>query len=286
MEHIGQVASMMLVCLILAFLIGIFFGWLLHQILGAKSSGTAVHDDSADRKRISELELALSAAQGRNKEFDLKTSDCEKNLAAAKNLASDTDVKLKAAQSKLSDYELRLAEAETRVKEVEVLLAASSPIAATAAVATGAVVAATLPPSTPTPLTTDLLLLVGLEHEDARRLIDAGVPNQAELLKQGASPTGRRELAVKANIESSRLLTWLNHVDLNRIHGVNEVMAELFEKAGVDTVNELSHRNVENLHKRIAEVNAEFKRLPISPTLEQVAGWIDEAKTLPRSLTY
>jgi predicted flap endonuclease-1-like 5' DNA nuclease len=82
------------------------------------------------------------------------------------------------------------------------------------------------------------------------------------------------------------VLRWANMADLFRIKGIGEEYADLLEAAGVDTVPELSQRNPDNLHKKIAEINEEKKLVRRVPTQPEVGGWVEQAKQLPRALTY
>lgn len=108
----------------------------------------------------------------------------------------------------------------------------------------------------------------------------------ADLLKAGATPRGRRELAEKTGISQELILEWVNLSDLFRIKGIGEEYSDLLEEAGVDTVVELSHRNAANLHAKILEVNEAKKLVRRPPPLASVEGWINEAKSLPRVIEY
>jgi len=81
-------------------------------------------------------------------------------------------------------------------------------------------------------------------------------------------------------------LRWVNRVDLFRVKGVGQEYADLLEAAGVDTVPELAQRNAENLYTRLGEVNQEKKLVRRLPALDQVKGWIEQARQLPRKITY
>jgi hypothetical protein len=54
----------------------------------------------------------------------------------------------------------------------------------------------------------------------------------------------------------------------------------------VDTVPELAQRTAANLYKKIIEINTVKKLVRKLPTEKQVADWIDQAKKLPRSISY
>jgi len=133
---------------------------------------------------------------------------------------------------------------------------------------------------------TKLLDVEGIGPAYAAKLAAAGVGSAEALLKEGATPKGRKVLAEKAGIADSLILEWVNHVDLFRIKGVASEYADLLEEAGVDTVPELAQRSAPNLFKKMVEVNEAKKLVRKLPTEAQVADWIAQAKKLPRTISY
>ena len=131
-----------------------------------------------------------------------------------------------------------------------------------------------------------LLKVEGIGEVYAQRLREAGIATTQVLLEQGASPQGRTRIAEKAGISGTLILEWVNHVDLFRIKGVGEEYSDLLEEAGVDTVPELAQRNPENLHQKLVAVNQAKKLVRRLPTQAQVSDWIEQAKRLPRVVTY
>jgi predicted flap endonuclease-1-like 5' DNA nuclease len=126
----------------------------------------------------------------------------------------------------------------------------------------------------------------GIGAKYAEKLTQAGVATTEALLKVGATPKGRKALAEKTGIGDALILEWVNHVDLYRIKGVGSEYSDLLECAGVDTIPELAQRNAANLIKKIVEVNQEKKLVRKLPVESQVADWIEQAKKLPRVVTY
>jgi predicted flap endonuclease-1-like 5' DNA nuclease len=120
----------------------------------------------------------------------------------------------------------------------------------------------------------------------AQKLRGAGIATTQALLEKGASPQGREEIAEKTGISETLILEWVNHVDLFRIKGVGEEYSDLLEEAGVDTVPELAQRNAENLYRKLVAVNQEKELVRRLPTQAQVSDWIEQAKRLPRVITY
>jgi predicted flap endonuclease-1-like 5' DNA nuclease len=133
---------------------------------------------------------------------------------------------------------------------------------------------------------TRLTKIEGIGPVFAEKLEQAGVSSIEELLDQGASPAGRKELTAKTDISATLILEWINRADLARVKGIGEEYADLLEASGVDTVPELAQRNPQNLYQKLGEVNAEKSLVRRMPGLAQVEDWVTQAKNLPRKVTY
>lgn len=120
----------------------------------------------------------------------------------------------------------------------------------------------------------------------AEKLQAIGIKTVEGLLKAGATPKGREEIAEQTGITKALILEWVNHADLYRIKGVGEEYSDLLEEAGVDTVVELATRNPENLYAKIIEVNAEKKLVRRPPSQSMVADWVLQAKDMDRAVFY
>ena len=126
----------------------------------------------------------------------------------------------------------------------------------------------------------------GIGESYAKKLEKAGLKTTEDLLKKGATPKGRKEIAKLTGISEKLILKWVNHADLFRIKGIGKQYAELLEAAGVDTVVELAKRVPENLLKKMEEVNKKKKLVRLLPFLKQVKKWVEQAKKLPRKINY
>jgi len=120
----------------------------------------------------------------------------------------------------------------------------------------------------------------------AQKLIAIGITTTNKLLKKGATPKGREELAKETGISGDLILEWVNHADLYRIKGVAEEYSDLLEEAGVDTVPELAQRNPQNLYAKLVETNDMKKLVRQLPSQRQVVDWVEQAKALPRQIHY
>lgn len=131
-----------------------------------------------------------------------------------------------------------------------------------------------------------LIDIEGIGPVNANKLAKAGIRSLEMLLKKGATPAGRKEIAKMSGIGDKLILEWVNLADLFRIKGVGSEYSDLLEEAGVDTVVELAKRTGANLFKKMEQVNAEKKLVRKMPTAGQVDGWVQQAKKLPRVIKY
>jgi predicted flap endonuclease-1-like 5' DNA nuclease len=133
---------------------------------------------------------------------------------------------------------------------------------------------------------TRIIDIEGIGKTHAETLTANGISTVEELLEAGSTPKGRKDLAEKTGISGKLILEWVNRCDLFRINGVGEEYGDLLEVAGVDTVPELAQRNPANLYQTIVEVNEEKELVRRMPSESQVEDWINQAKQLPRIVTY
>ena len=126
----------------------------------------------------------------------------------------------------------------------------------------------------------------GIGKKYAKQLEKAGIKTVEDLLEKGATKKGRNELVKRTGLSEKLVLTWVNHADLFRVKGIGKQYAELLEAAGVDTVVELSKRNPENLLDSMIKTNEKKHLVRALPYLKQVKKWVEQAKKLPRKISY
>lgn len=128
--------------------------------------------------------------------------------------------------------------------------------------------------------------IVGTDEDILNKLKEAGVYNTRHLLRAGASPAGRNDLAGRTGLDENQILRWVNRADLMRIRGLGEEYSELLEMAGVETVLELAQRNARDLRQKMLEINNEKKLVRRLPALKTVRYWTARAKKLPKIISY
>lgn len=122
----------------------------------------------------------------------------------------------------------------------------------------------------------------GIGPAHAAKLNAAGVKSTDQFLADCATPNGRTKLAATTGISDALILEWTNRCDLLRLNGVGSEYADLLEAAGVDSPTELAQRNPANLAAAMLKYNDEHKIVRRVPSEKEVAGWVAEAKSLPK----
>jgi len=126
----------------------------------------------------------------------------------------------------------------------------------------------------------------GIGPANATKLAKAGIRGIPTLLKKGATPKGREEIAAASGVAKEVVLKWVNMADLFRVKGISTQYSELLKATGVDTVKELAQRNPESLHAAMVETNTMKKLVRQTPGIESVKSWVAQAKKLPRAISY
>jgi len=125
---------------------------------------------------------------------------------------------------------------------------------------------------------------IGASH--GKKLRGAGVTSVEKMLESCCDKKGRKAIAEATGHSESQLLKWANMADLFRINGISSQYAELLERSGVDTVKELKTRRADNLAAKMLEVNDKKKLVRRPPSEKVVAGWIEQAKSLPPKISH
>ena len=128
--------------------------------------------------------------------------------------------------------------------------------------------------------------LKGITEAVAAALKGQGLADSDALLEKAKTPKGRKELAQAAGVDTGVILELANRADLARVKGIGRVYSDLLEEAGVDTVKELARRSPENLHAKLIEINSTKQLTQRPPSAEQVADFVEQAKSLPAGLEY
>ena len=102
-----------------------------------------------------------------------------------------------------------------------------------------------------------------------------------QLLAVAGSRTGRAELALLARLEPGQLEDLVRRADMARVKGVGVVFSQMLEELGIRDVAALAACEPAQLHDRLRRLNKRERLARRSPTPEEVAGWVTQARALP-----
>jgi predicted flap endonuclease-1-like 5' DNA nuclease len=126
----------------------------------------------------------------------------------------------------------------------------------------------------------------GIGPSYAAKLRAVGIRTTGALLKKGATPEGRKEIAAASGVGHELILKWVDMADLYRIKGVGSQYSELLDRTGVNSVIELSKRVPEHLHGAMMTENEAKHVVHVMPALKQVKSWVAQAKRMKRVVSY
>jgi predicted flap endonuclease-1-like 5' DNA nuclease len=132
------------------------------------------------------------------------------------------------------------------------------------------------------PLDQDIEAIEGIGPTYGTRLRNVGVKTVKDLLRTGASRSGRRYLANKIDVAPATLLKWVYRADFFRIKGIGKQYSSLLESAGVNTVADLAMRDPESLCERLRMINRRKNLVRRTPPSKMIAAWVRSAKYLKR----
>jgi predicted flap endonuclease-1-like 5' DNA nuclease len=102
-----------------------------------------------------------------------------------------------------------------------------------------------------------------------------------QLLRAAGSFASRRQLLAQTRIDEGELTTILHRADLARVDGLGAVFGLILEELGVSTLSALAAEDPVQLHARVREYNRQERISRRSPTPEEVAYWVTQARRLP-----
>ncbi len=108
----------------------------------------------------------------------------------------------------------------------------------------------------------------------------------SQLLNAAARHENRLALARTTKLPPEILTELVQLADMARINGIGAVFGLMLEEMGVHDVETLAARDPEVLHRQLRDYNRSERLARRSPTPEEVADWVGQARRLPVLLTY
>lgn len=121
--------------------------------------------------------------------------------------------------------------------------------------------------------------LPGLSEEQSQQLKQLGIETTVELLVQTQTPNQQRSLSAQLQLHPHHVQKWRAMADLARIPAVGCQYCGLLLHAGITSPAQLAQMPLYQLHRQLVRLYvAVMQRQDLCPSLEDVAGWINQAR--------
>ena len=117
--------------------------------------------------------------------------------------------------------------------------------------------------------------------EEATRLHKVGAHSTEDVLRRGATPRGRKQLARAAGLPVAAIEILARRADLLRLADVGPEHVLLLEAAGIKSVPDLAARDPSSVAHALAAAHHQKKLTIAVPSEAQVRFWIRSAAGLP-----
>lgn len=107
-----------------------------------------------------------------------------------------------------------------------------------------------------------------------------------QLLAAAGHFDDRTALARAARLAPDQLTDLVRQADIARVQGVGVVFGRMLAGLGVGDVATLAQQEPGKLHERLRRHNDADLLARRAPTADEVTDWIDQARRLPRLVTY
>ncbi|MBE9047292.1 DUF4332 domain-containing protein [Pleurocapsales cyanobacterium LEGE 10410] len=126
-------------------------------------------------------------------------------------------------------------------------------------------------------------LLPGLKLPEQRLLKANGINDTKELLSRAHDLQSKQALANKLKLNSKSVSKWVALADLARVPSVGCQYCGILLHTGIISVSQLAQTPFDRLHHHVLRLQAATLQRKLSPPVEQVKKWVDEAKLLQKS---
>jgi len=146
--------------------------------------------------------------------------------------------------------------------------------------------ATSMPPDLATQYALPISKLRGVPFQVRVALKVRRITTCSQLLSAAALHDNRMALARTTKLAPEILTELVQLADMARINGIGAVFGLMLEEMGIHDVETLARRDPEMLHRQLRDYNRRERLARRSPTPEEVADWVGQARLLPVLLTY
>ncbi|HID82619.1 MAG TPA: DUF4332 domain-containing protein [Chromatiales bacterium] len=130
----------------------------------------------------------------------------------------------------------------------------------------------------------DIEEIEGIGRGYGKKLRGMGIATTTHLLDKCPDTPSMQPVIQTMNLEDWVIRSWVSMADLMRVRGIDGQYAELLNFSDIHSVQALANANAAGLAAKLKQVNDKEHRVKEVPDTDTIAGWIDQAKTLPTLL--
>ncbi len=246
-----------LICLLIAGLIGAIIGWLLRG--GGCDDRLKANDDAWSAKLLAKDQEWESKLQASTSDYEnrlaSKNSEWERKMQASMD---SYDAKISKVEETKSSLEENLASAESKALEAkEKLNSTMEDMDEVYEVET----------------------IEGIGPAYGKKLRKIGVNTTSDMVLAFLKDEDNVIKASKEmGVDADAIRAWASMADLMKLPGVGGQFAELMQTVGISSREELATVSATSLHSDMVQFNKRTPIVPKVPTLEELSGWIKIAK--------
>lgn len=126
----------------------------------------------------------------------------------------------------------------------------------------------------------DIQALEGINHDYTQKLKTMGITSTKDFVKLAQENNSAEKIAKSLNIEPSKVTSWIGKSCLLELPGVDTKTAELMQNAGIASPEHLASNTPEVLHRKLEAFNNEAL-IPVTiPDIKSISLWSNIAKPL------
>ncbi len=249
----------MLLCLVLAALLGLLIGWQLRTlVLGNRSRSLQMGLDEC-HKHLRRIERERDELFVRAEQLETANNDLNARLMDSSGGGGGTTITpegdLEAILRRLQLLEQTNQQLQSRIDSID-SRAGSHPL-------------------------TDLDDLSSEQLAMFRRL---GIETTAQLLTHISSDDGKSTLLAQTGLTEEELTRLTEIADLLRIPGISSPIANLLQASGIHSVADMTGKQAYRLALKLKRVNAERQLLSTAPGASIISLWINAATMMERRI--
>ncbi len=126
----------------------------------------------------------------------------------------------------------------------------------------------------------DLLSIEDIEPFEYNKLKEAGIKSTKELATLQGNLHTISKLSQKIGVDEDSLSNWASVANLLQLPGVDPKAATLLSKIGISSIKELSHANPDTIYKEVVNFNEKVKLLDEVPSQKMISIWTKISKHL------